>query len=214
MLAAEYGLSDIGWYTGGGGGFETSGWGGGGGFGWSGADFGFGFTDPYLGLPPTSGGGGGGGGFNLPPITIAFPGGGGGGGGGVAPSLSRTLTQIVDEFEQRLIANLAEWNNGQKTAADAVSVGWSLMNGMVAACSRYGAQGQRSAAERDRRINPTMLRWDWIGYYIDPITGGPSTPPPLPSGAGVLPSTGIGGIDNSTLFLIVAAVAIYLISQK
>lgn len=189
---------------------------GGGGDLWGGGAWGAGFTDPYGGI----GAGGGvtsGSGFPLPQISIGFGGSGGGGSQvGGAPTLNQTLTQIVDQHEQALIANLSEFQNGAKPADGAISTGWSLMNSMVTGVARYGSQGQKAAAERDRRINPAQLRWDWIAYYIDPITGGPSTLPPLPSGTGLTSvggAGGFGGLDQNTL-LIVGALLLFLLFSK
>lgn len=113
--------------------------------------------------------------------------GGGGGGGGL--TLSQTLSQLADGTEAQLRANLGAWQVQTISASVAITQAWALLDGMVAAMRQYyGAQGLKSAAERDRRIDPSQLRWDWIAYYIDPITGGPSTPPPVPGG-----SVGAGG---------------------
>ena len=150
----------------------------------------------------TSGGGGGGGGFGgggggFPDIGITV-GGGGGGGGYAPPSL-----------------NLASWQNQQISAETAVSDGWALMNAMVSACIAYGAAGTKSAAERDRRIDPAQVRWDWIAYYIDPITGGNTALPPVPGG-GVNVNNGlIGGIggNNQILLIVGLALLVYLASK-
>jgi hypothetical protein len=163
-------------------------------------------------LPGEIGGGGGIGGGIV--IDIGGLGGGGGGGGGGAPSLNQTLTQIVNDYEYQLKANLALWENGAQTASNAVTEGWRLMNAMVTAVLAYGAAGQKAAAERDRRINPTMLRWDWIRFYIDPITGGNTALPPVPGGginAGNTLSAGFGG-DN--VWLIVAVLVVFYLANR
>jgi len=167
-----------------------------------------------------AGGGGGGGGwessgpdgFTFPDVNIGIGTGGGGGGGGAAPNLNQTLTQIVDGYEYQLKANLAQWQAGSKSASAAVDTGWQLMNAMVAACLRYGAAGQKSAAERDRRISPQMIRWDWIAYYIDPITGGNTALPPVPGGGTNVNQGLLGGGSNMTLLLL-ALVVIVLIQE-
>jgi len=161
-----------------------------------------------------AGGGGGGGGwetgFPVPDVNIDIGVGGGGGGGGAAPNLNQTLTQIVDGYEYQLKANLAQFQSGAKSGSAAVETGWQLMNAMVSACLRYGAAGQKAAAERDRRIAPQMVRWDWIAYYIDPITGGNTALPPVPGG-GVNVNQGLlGGGSNMTLILLVLVAVILL----
>lgn len=172
----------------------------------SGSHYDFGFTN--------GGGGGGGGGWDAGGgIVIDFPPlGGGGGGGGGAPSLNQTLTQIVDSYEYQLKGNLANWGNNLITAEAAISEGWKLINGMVSACLAYGAAGSKAAAERDRRINPAQLRWDWVAYYIDPITGGNTTLPPVPGG-GVNITSGQFGGNNQTMLLIGLAVLLYLATK-
>jgi len=169
--------------------------------------FGGGYVNPYsaefssIGNPFFGGGGGvsidpgvsPGGGIN---IDIGLGGGGGGvGGGGGTPSTNQTLVQIVDSFEAALKANLAAWQLQQKTSDVAIAAGWKLIDGMVAACRQYGAAGIKAAAERDRRVNPAMLRWDWIAYYIESITGALTTLPAVPGG----PVAGGGTGGTSTL---------------
>ena len=162
----------------------------------------------------TGGGGGGGGGFgiSLPSVNIGIGGGGVGGGGGV-PSLSQTLTQIVDGYERRLQQNLADWQVQRVTADAAIATGWSLMNAMVSACRAYGAQGEKAAAERDRRIDPRQLRWDWILYYIDPITGGNTALPPVPGG-GLNTSNGLAAGSSNTMLLILAGFLVLLLLKE
>jgi hypothetical protein len=160
-----------------------------------------------------------GGGLN---IDLGFDGGGVGGGGGT-PSVNQTLTQIVDSFEAALKANLAAWQVQSKTAAVATNFGWQLMNQMVAAVRAYGAAGVKAAAERDRRINPAMLRWDWIAYYIEPITGPVTVTPDVPGGpvAGI-PGTGGGGstllpttiAGMNPLWIAAAAVILILVLKR
>lgn len=128
------------------------------------------------------------------------------GGGGGTPSVNQTLTQLVNSFETALKANLSAWQIQSRSAADALATAWRLMDAMVIECRKFGAAGVKSASERDRRINPPMLRWDWIAYYIDPITGSNTALPPVPGGGtapGQTPGTGgspaplqtIGGIN-------------------
>ncbi len=154
-------------------------------------DFGnFGFTDAFGGGFGSTGGG-----------TNTQPGGGiainigSGGGAPRPPSTNEKLTVIVDGYESQLRANLAQWTVGGLGASAALGLGWQIMDAMVTACRQYGAAGEKTAAERDRRINPAMLRWDWIAYYIDPITGGQTTLPPVPGGG----ATGVGTGGNSTI---------------
>lgn len=162
-----------------------------------------GYSDPFGewgGFGFTSNGGGsnvGSGGF-FEGLFGGTPGGGisvnigGGGGGSKPPDVSQSLTAIVNAIEVRLQVNLGSWQSAQISAGDAISAAWDLMNRMVSECSRFGSEGQKAAAERDRRINPGMLRWDWIAYYIDPITGGNTENAPLPGGGAVV-GVGPGG---------------------
>lgn len=171
---------------------------------------------------------GGGGGFNgyggTAPgggISFIFPS-GGGGSAPRPPSTSQTLTAIVNEFERQMQANLAAWQQQQRSAESAISTGWQILDAMVSACYRYGAEGMKAAAERDRRIDPGRLRWDWAAYYIDPITGAvqtPAPPPPVPgagTGVGVLPIGGAGtfipGIPD--IWLLAGAVLVYLAVKR
>lgn len=153
-------------------------------------------------------------GFNQPIVedgstymyTVDYLGGGGGGGTGVSvdlgpvdlnwsgqlpsagpsqPDVKEQLTQLANAYEAELQRNLASYQQGRLSADQALASAWSLLDQFVAACYRYGSQGALSAAERDRRIDPARLRWDWISYYIDPIaiaaTGAPaSSPNPAP----------------------------------
>lgn len=177
--------------------YDNSGWLGGGIYEFTGADV----------IGTTGGGAGGGGGFQLPEITIGVGGGGGGGGTG-APSVAQNLTQIVNNFEYQLKANLGLFQSGAKSKDAALATGWQLMDAMVAACLPYGAAGQKSAAERDRRINPPSLRWDWIAYYIDPITGGNTVLPPVPGG-GLNTTYGAGGQTNGVWLLVGLVVILF-----
>jgi hypothetical protein len=143
-----------------------------------------------------------GGGLN---IDIGFGGGGVGGGGGT-PSVNQTLTQIVNSFEAALKANLAAWQVQNKTASVATDFGWQLMNQMVAAVRAYGAAGVKAAAERDRRVNPSMLRWDWIAYYIEPITGPITVTPDVPGGSLPGGAAGTGGGGSTLLPTTIAGI--------
>lgn len=131
----------------------------------------------------TIGGGGGGAsiGGTFPAsggINITLPTGGSGGGSG--PDVNEILTALVNAAERALQANLGAWQANQVSADAAVERAWSILNDVVARMMAYGIQGRNSAAERDRRIEPARLRWDWIAYYIEPITG----PLSVPSGSG------------------------------
>ncbi len=156
-------------------------------------------------------GGGGGGGwsdfsFNLNPPDINI-----GGSGSGMPSAKEILTQIANSAESALQANLQAFQNGQIAGSEALSVAWDILNKMSSAMLQYGDLGRKSAAERDRRIDPRFLRWDYIQYYIDPIaqasTGKPATVPNLPvnNAPSVPPQTaGIGalGMRNETLIML------------
>lgn len=122
--------------------------------------------------------------------------------GPTGPSLGdvkRILTDLANAAEQTLRDNLGRWQAGQIAAGDAIATGWRILDDFVRRALAYGPQGQISAAERDRRINPAMLRWDWIAYYIDPIavaeTGAPATPPAPVTVAGAGP-IGAGPLGN------------------
>lgn len=213
------GVYDQGYYIGGGGGSDPFAH-----YGYSPIHPGFAFgaenMSSFYPQIPTGGGGGstpGGG------VTIDIP--IGGGGGQSAPSTNQQMTAIVNDYERRLQINLGEWSSGQRSAPSAVEVGWSLMNAMVAALRAYGAAGERSAAERDRRINPAQLKWDWIAYYIDPIIGGPSTPPPLPpanlpgtggAGGGVLPpgQNPVNDLFNNPMMLAVIGLLVIALAMR
>lgn len=134
-------------------------------------------TGSSISLGGDTGGGG---------ISISLPSGGGG------PSTSETLTSIVNAAESALKANIAQWQTQAISADAAISRAWAILNDCVSRLLAYGAEGQKAASERDRRIAPAMLRWDWIAYYIDPITGGQTAMQPLPTTIG-----GTGG--GSTL---------------
>lgn len=146
------------------------------------------------------------------------------GGGSGAPDTSETLTQIVNALETQLKANLAAWQVQQTPTDTAVSNGWALMNQLVSRCAAYGAEGLKATAERDRRVNPAQLRWDWIAYYIDPLTGGATSPAPLPTTVtpagttlpggtvpGGLVGAGIGIGGNGNELLIFGFVAVFMI---
>lgn len=176
------------------------------------------YYDDWFGPRFIIGGGGGGGSWGgggidvgFPDIDLHLPDGGGSGGGG-APSVSQSLTAVVNSYEYQLKANLALWNSNGISAADAVAKAWNLMNSMVSACLPYGVEGSKAAAERDRRINPSMLRWDWIAYYIDPITGGNTALPPVPGG-GVNTNLGLSPAGGG-IWVIVGLLALLYLSQE
>ena len=122
------------------------------------------------------------------------------------PTTSEQLTLIVDAAERLLKTNLGQFQAGQISASQAVSVAWSLMDQMVSKCQAFGAAGMKSAAERDRRIDPSQLRWDWAAYYIDPIVGGVASAPSLPNGTtGTTPYGAYTRQDNTPLILAGAA---------
>jgi hypothetical protein len=176
--------------------------------------------------PGGFGGGGGGGGIN---IGIGVGRGGGGGGGGPrVPSVNQVLTEIVNSYERILSANLGEFQTGVKDGETAYNFATAKFDEMIQSLLQYGAQGENAAAERDRRRNPSLLKWDWILLYIDPINGGLPSAPPGPSiaprvpraGGGVPPirtpypsSSGFGQIDNTLLYLLLAAAAVLVLTK-
>lgn len=127
--------------------------------------------------------------FNLPPA------GGGGYPGPRPPDVKEILSNIANNAEAALRANLEAYRQNQISGDAAITRGWQLLDGMTSAMLRYGTQGRISAAERDRRVDPSLLRWDYIAYYIDPIaqqtTGSPVTVKPLEAS-----SAGVGGIGG------------------
>lgn len=159
----------------------------------------FSFSDVSVG---GSGGGFGSFNFNLPNVTI--------GGSPGSPDVRRILTDIANSSEAALQANLQSYQTGQISADAAISTAWDILNKMTSAMLQYGEQGRISAAERDRRIDPRFLRWDYVAYYIDPIsqlaTGKPASVPALPAVSGNAPVYGAGigafGMRNETLILL------------
>jgi hypothetical protein len=160
---------------------------GGGGGGWG---------DPW----PDSGGTGGSGvtiGFTMPVSTWGSISG---------PDVKQILTNLANTTEAQMQQTLGAWQQRQISADSAIERQWALLNGMVQQMMRYGSQGMLSAAERDRRIDPSKLRWDWIAYYIDPIsmasTGQPAPLQPLPQTAAPVYGGlgGSGGFGGSTMF--------------
>lgn len=86
------------------------------------------------------------------------------------PTTSQSLTQIVDYWEAQFKANLGMYQQGMRTASDAIAFFDNGMDKMRVDMYAFGAQGVRSYAERDRRAeNGQYLRWDWLAYYRDPI---------------------------------------------
>jgi hypothetical protein len=181
---------------------------GGGGGGWG---------DPW----PDSGGSGGSGvtiGFTMP---VNLPGTGGSSSG---PDVKQILTNLANSTEAQMQQTLGAWQQGQINADSAIDRQWTLLNGMVQQMMRYGSQGMLSAAERDRRIDPSKLRWDWIAYYIDPIsvgsTGRPAPLQPLPQTSAPVYGGfgGAGSLGGSTQFwlvlLLLGAVIILKMSKS
>jgi hypothetical protein len=113
--------------------------------------------------------------------------------GGGAPSVSQTLTGIVDAAEGALQDNLNRFQAGVIASAPAVQRAWAILNQMGVELARYGAEGQKALAERDRRVDPARLRWDWISYYIEPLTGGAIGS----AGSGGAPTTSITGVPGA-----------------
>lgn len=128
-------------------------------------------------------------------------------GSGSGPDVKEILTSIANSHESALKANLGAWQQKTISGDAAIDRAWQILNSMTANMLRYGTQGRVSAAERDRRIDPAYLKWDYIAYYIDPIsagtTGKPATVQPLPVPP-VYGGTGLGQIpaQYQTLLLV------------
>ena len=158
-------------------------------------------------------------------ITLPLP---GGSGGGVGPNVNRLLTAIVNEAERALQTNLGAFQTGAKDAQTAYEYATQLFDQMIATLMTYGQPGEKAATERDRRINPAQLVWDWIAYYIDPIYGssstppGPSIPPRVPPRGPDNPSFTTPGTpplfqpsqrDNTLLIAVVALAVVFLLKK-
>lgn len=189
------------------------------GWGWGFQDIGGGWGEPGW---PDSGGGWGeagwpdsGGGFGVsvqlsPPTQPGAPGAG-------VPDVRVILSQIANSAEAGLINNLNGWRQGTLDADVALHEAWDILNAMTSAMLRYGPQGQISAAERDRRVNPSLLRWDYIALYIDPIsqgsTGSPAAVQPLP-GPGSPPILAGAGLGTRQNVLLIGAALVGLVMWK
>lgn len=158
-------------------------------------------------------------------ITLPLP---GGSGGGVGPNINRLLTSIVNEAERALQTNLGSFQTGAKSAQVAYDYATQLFDQMIATLRSYGQTGEKAATERDRRINPAQLVWDWIAYYIDPIYGSSSTPPgpsipprvnPQGPGNPTFTTPGTPPLfqplqrDNTLLFALVALAVVFLLKK-
>jgi hypothetical protein len=151
-------------------------------------------------------------GFNIPV----------GGGGGSAPDVKEILTAIANQHEDALKSNLAAFTQNQIGASEAIDNAWNILNSMTASMLKYGSQGLISAAERDRRVDPRYLRWDYIAYYIDPISqkayGKPAEIRPLPNGSmpGIPSYSGAGFATNSNWPLLIAGglLLLFLVWKK
>jgi len=161
-------------------------------------------------------------------ININLPIGGGGGNPRV-PSVNQVLTDIVNSYERMLAANLGEFQTGAKDRKSALDYATAKFDEMIRTLLNYGQAGENAAAERDRRRNPLLLKWDWILLYIDPIKGGelsgppgPSVPPRTPGGRASdvpplltpYPNFGAFGQNDNTLIYIVLAAAAVLVLSK
>jgi hypothetical protein len=151
-------------------------------------------------------------GFNLPV---------GGSGGGSMPDVKEILTAIANQSEDALKSNLAAFTQNQIGASQAIDNAWNILNRMTASMLQYGSQGMISAAERDRRVDPRYLRWDYIAYYIDPISqkayGKPAEIRPLPSGnmPGIPGYSSAGFAMNSNWALLIAGgLLLFLVWKK
>lgn len=129
------------------------------------------------------------------------------------------LSSLANQTEAALRANLNAYQSGALSASQAAANGWGMFNQMIAQMMSAGPTGQRSAAERDRRIsNGAGLRWDWIAYYLDPIPGSQQTTGAATSPAATLsPATGLpnqvysSGVqtgNQTMLYLAIGAVAV------
>lgn len=140
--------------------------------------------------------------------------------------LKINLSELANSAESALRANLAAYQGGQMSAADASARGYGILNDAIGRMLQAGPPGRISAAERDRRIDPGLLRWDWIAYYLDPIPNSQASagaaPAAIQSASGVftggVSGSGLGGLfgDNNQLIVIavVAALALVLIRSK
>lgn len=138
--------------------------------------------------------------------------------------LKINLSDLANATEAALRANLGAYQSGQMSAADASARGYGILNDMVARMLQAGAQGQLSAAERDRRIDPSRLKWDWIAYYLNPIPNSQTTAGAAPAAiqsaggvyAGGVSGSGLGGLfgSNNTLLVVVVVAALALVLMR
>lgn len=89
------------------------------------------------------------------------------------PHQKVATTQIVNEAEPILAQNRDAFLNGPKTAQDkefAIAVFNKIWGEVVSSCGRteFGNPGQNCISDRQRGG-----RWDWAGYYLDPIVNTP-----------------------------------------
>lgn len=178
-------------------------------------------------IPGVGGGGnfpgvGGSGGID---IRLPLP---GGRGSGVGPNINRLLTALVNDAERELQGNLGAFQTGARDAKSAYEYATRVFDQLIQTLLSYGQPGEKAATERDRRINPAQLIWDWIAYYIDPIYGssstlpGPSTPPRVPPRGPdnppftTAPPPYVGPLvqqDNTLLFVALAVAAVVLLRR-
>jgi hypothetical protein len=123
-------------------------------------------------------------GFNIPV---------GGSGGSSMPDVKEILSAIANQNEDALKSNLAAFQQNQIGASQAIDNAWGILNRMTTSMLQYGTQGLISAAERDRRVDSRYLRWDYIAYYIDPISQKANG---KPAEIRLLPSVSMPGIPG------------------
>lgn len=128
----------------------------------------------------------------------------------MGPSVSEQLTDIVNAVEPQLQQNLEAFRAGQISASAARQRAMTLMDGMTGQLMSQGPAGQNAAAERDRRVDPSRLTWDWLAYYVDPIPGGGTALPGEPGtgGAGETARRVMAGLGGNSGLLILGAIAI------
>lgn len=82
-------------------------------------------------------------------------------------------TKVVDQIEPYLKQNLADFQAGNKSKADALAFFAAAWQQVVASCSdpSLGDAGKRCISDRQ-----AGGKWDWFAYYRDPIANAPDDP--------------------------------------
>lgn len=129
---------------------------------------------------------------------------------------AKATTGIVDSAEPYLKQNLVAWQQSSKTMAEqaqALANFDQIWGQVVQACSspQYGGPGAACVNDRNRGG-----RWDWFGYYRDPIANDSSvvaTSLVDGNGAGVLDTLSqvTGGIDPRILIVVGGVIAAFVI---